>query len=220
MSKAVHQQLQSELQAFKEQLAEVKRVLQTDTAANRITGIQDIALPAATAPPANRSGDNSETPALATEFQALRKEFDALRAVIDGNYNPRSYATAGPHNQKGKRTRKKARVEDKQQQQGDTSAPTSTSTYTTTSSANPDPPVNRAKERVTGSRKIWGTLKSTTTAAVSSTLAKLTSVQSETQVQVKRKYKLSDKKTVRWWFVVRGTEEVLTKIENEWERVS
>ena len=58
------------------------------------------------------------------------------------------------------------------------------------------------------------------TAAVSSTLTKLTSVQSETQVQVKRKYKLSDKKTVRWWFVVRGTEEVLTKIENEWERVS
>ena len=105
--------------------------------------------------------------------------------------------------------------------QGVTSAPTSTSsTSTTTSSANPDPPVNRAKERVTGSRKIWGTLKSTTTAAVSSTLAKLTSVQSETQVQVKRKYKLSDKKTVRWWFVVRGTEEVLTKIKNEWERVS
>ena len=192
----------------------------TDTAADRITGIQDIALPAATAPPANRSGDNSETPALATEFQALRKEFDALRAVIDGNYNPRSYAqvTAGLHSQRGKRTRKKAQVEDKQQQQGVTFA--STSTSTTTSSANPDPPVNRAKERVIGSRKIWGTLKSTTTAAVSSTLAKLTSVQPETQVQVKRKYKLSDKKTVRWWFVVRGTEEVLTKIENEWERVS
>ena len=103
--------------------------------------------------------------------------------------------------------------------QGVTFASTS-STSTTTSSANPDPQVNRAKERVIGSRKIWGTLKSTTTAAVSSTLAKLTSVQPETQVQVKRKYKLSDKKTVRWWFVVRGTEEVLTKIENEWERVS
>ena len=177
-------------------------------------------MPAATAPLANRC-DNSETPTFATEFQALRKEFDALRAVIDGNYNPRSYAqvTAGLHSQRGKRTRKKAQVEDKQQQQGVTSASTS-STSTTTSSANPDPPVNRAKERVIGSRKIWGTLKSTTTAAVSSTLAKLTSVQPETQVQVKRKYKLSDKKTVRWWFVVRGTEEVLTKIENEWERVS
>ena len=217
LSKAVHQQLQSELQALKEQLTEVKRVLQTDTAADRITGIQDIALPAATAPLANRC-DNSETPALATEFQALRKEFDALRAVIDGNYNPRSYAqvTAGLHSQRGKRNRKKAQVEDKQ---GVTFASTS-STSTTTSSANPDPQVNRAKERVIGSRKIWGTLKSTTTAAVSSTLAKLTSVQPETQVQVKRKYKLSDKKTVRWWFVVRGTEEVLTKIENEWERVS
>ena len=194
LSKAVHQQLQSDLQALKEQLAEVKQVLQTDTAANRITGTQDIVLPAATAPPANRSGDNSETPALATEFQALRKEFDALRAVIDGNYNPRSYATAGLHNQRGKRIRKKAQVEDKQPQQGVTSAPTSTSSTstTTTSSANPDPPVIRAKKRVIGSRKIWGTLKSTTTAAVSSTLAKLTSVQSETQVQVKRKYKLSD----------------------------
>ena len=115
LSKAVHQQLQSELQALKEQLTEVKRVLQTDTAADRITGIQDIALPAATAPLANRC-DNSETPALATEFQALRKEFDALRAVIDGNYNPRSYAqvTAGLHSQRGKRNRKKAQVEDKQ----------------------------------------------------------------------------------------------------------
>ena len=96
----------------------MKRVLQTDTAGDRTTGIQDIALPAATAPPANRSGDNSETPALATEFQALRKEFDALRAVIDGNYNPCSYAqvTAGLHSQRGKRNRKKAQVEDKQQQ--------------------------------------------------------------------------------------------------------
>ena len=179
-------------------------------------------MPAATAPLANRC-DNSETPTFATEFQALRKEFDALRAVIDGNYNPRSYAqvTAGLHSQRRKRNRKKAQVEGKQQQQGVTFASTSTSsTSTTTSSANPDQPVNRAKERVIGSRKIWGTLKSTTTAAVSSTLAKLTSVQPETQVQVKRKYKLSDKKTVRWWFVVRGTEEVLTKIENEWERVS
>ena len=51
LSKAVHQQLQSELQALKEQLTEVKRVLQTDT--------------------------------------------------------------AGPHSQRGKRTRKKAQVEDK-----------------------------------------------------------------------------------------------------------
>ena len=90
LSKAVHQQLQSELQALKEQLTEVKRVLQTDSAADRITGIQDLAMPAATAPLANLC-DNSETPALATEFQALRKEFDALRAVIDGSYNPRSY---------------------------------------------------------------------------------------------------------------------------------
>ena len=63
-------------------------------------------MPAATTPPANQCGDNSETPALATEFQALRKEFDALRAGIDSNYNPRSYATAGLHNQRGKKTRK------------------------------------------------------------------------------------------------------------------
>jgi len=42
----------------------------------------------------------------------------------------------------------------------------------------------------------------------------------ESQVQVKCKYKLGNKKIVRWWFVLRGYEEVLCKVDSEWEKVS
>lgn len=63
-----------------------------------------------------------------------------------------------------------------------------------------------------------GTFKSIPPTAVSSTLAKLTSL-SESQVQVKRKYKLGNK-IVHWWFVLRGDEEMLCKVDSEWEKVS
>lgn len=84
-----------------------------------------------------------------------------------------------------------------------------------TSSAKRD----RPKERVEGSGKVWGTRKSTSAITLSSTLDKLTSV-SKSEVQVKRKYKQSNKKTVRWWFVVKGNEKVLCKLDSEWEKVS
>ena len=71
-----------------------------------------------------------------------------------------------------------------------------------------------------GARKIWGTLRTTTSNAVSSTLSKLTS--KGNQVQVKRKYKSiqNTNKTARWWFVLRGSEDMLQEIENEWDHVS
>ena len=78
----------------------------------------------------------------------------------------------------------------------------------------------RPKERVVGARKIWGTLRTTTSNAVSSTLSKLTS--KGNQVQVKRKFKSiqNTNKTVRWWFVIRGSEDMLQDIDSEWDHVS
>ena len=75
-------------------------------------------------------------------------------------------------------------------------------------------------KRVVGARKIWGTLRTTTSNAVSSTLSKLTS--KGNQVQVKRKFKSiqNTNKTVRWWFVIRGSEDMLQEIESEWDHVS
>ena len=60
-------------------------------------------------------------------------------------------------------------------------------------------------------RKIWGTLKSTTVMGVTNTLKVLGKVPFGA-VTIKRVYKTAisySKRIVRWWFVVRGDEEVL-----------
>ena len=66
-----------------------------------------------------------------------------------------------------------------------------------------------------GVRRIWGTLKSASITAVSSTLNKLTTLGS--QLTVKKKVKPGGK---HWWFLIKGTEEVLKNLEEEWVRVS
>ena len=76
----------------------------------------------------------------------------------------------------------------------------------------------RLKEKIDGSRKIWGTLKSATDTTVKATLVKLTTI-ANGEFETKRKYKeLSGK--VKWWFVLKGSEEVMEKFDNEWEKVS
>ena len=76
----------------------------------------------------------------------------------------------------------------------------------------------RPKEKIDGSRKIWGTLKSATDTTVKATLVKLTTI-ANGEFETKRKYKeLSGK--VKWWFVLKGSEEVMEKFDNEWEKVS
>jgi len=68
--------------------------------------------------------------------------------------------------------------------------------------------------------KIWGTMRETPASAVTTTLAKLTSVSSE-QIQVRRKFKSINGNInhIRWWFVLRGDEDVLSTLESEWEQV-
>ena len=75
----------------------------------------------------------------------------------------------------------------------------------------------RERIPVTGVRRIWGTLRNTTPAAVSSALNKLTT--SGNQLAVKKKFSDISGRS-RWWFLVKGREEVLTKLQEEWEKVS
>ena len=80
----------------------------------------------------------------------------------------------------------------------------------------------REKESVPGSRKLWGTLRATTATVVSSTIGKLTTVGK--LVEVKRKYKSqpngsTNNRNTKWWFILRGSEDVLKELEGEWERV-
>ena len=75
---------------------------------------------------------------------------------------------------------------------------------------------------VKGARKFWGTLKSTTVTGVTNTLKVLEKVPLGA-VTIKRKYKTArsdSKRIVRWWFVVRGYEEVLEQLENDWNSIS
>ncbi len=74
---------------------------------------------------------------------------------------------------------------------------------------------------ITGARKIWGTLKATTTAGVANALKVLAKVPPNT-ISIKRKYKTANgdsKRFTRWWFVVRGDEKVLEQLQADWEAV-
>ena len=82
-------------------------------------------------------------------------------------------------------------------------------------------PSSKRRMQISGARRIWGTLKTTTCAAVSSSLKRLISFSD--QIKVKRKYKTArDNHAVakKWWFILRGSEECLQQLENEWEPVA
>ena len=75
---------------------------------------------------------------------------------------------------------------------------------------------------VKGARKVWGTLRSTTTHAVENTLRTLTNINAKGLV-VKRKFKTARNdsgRVVKWWFVVRGEESVLEQLQKEWPTIS
>lgn len=77
--------------------------------------------------------------------------------------------------------------------------------------------IQKAKQRVSGARRIWGTHWSCTAKAVNSAIAKLCGI---TPNSVKRKFiKNTAGKTTRWWFVIHDTEEVLTSLENKWDQL-
>ena len=77
---------------------------------------------------------------------------------------------------------------------------------------------NTQKTKVSGVRRIWGTLKSTTAFTVSSTLKKLSTLGNK--LALRRKYKTNEGSVrTQWWFVVKGSETDLEELEKEWDRV-
>ena len=73
-----------------------------------------------------------------------------------------------------------------------------------------------AGEKIPGMRKVWGSMRSCSVQSMASTIAKLCPTMVE-KLQVRRKYKTSrDGKISRWWFLIRGEEQVLTELEEKW----
>ena len=173
---------------------------------NELRDLRTLASFVAAAPP------NSETSAEPQpnndELRSLKEYLDQLKEVMSKSYaevTTRGHPSADTksHRRLGKGRHNQARSQRDEN-----------------SSGKDYPHPTTSKERVVGARKIWGTLKTTTSNAVSSTISKLTS--KGNQVQVKRKYKSiqNTNKTVCWWFVLRGGEDMLQEIESEWDHVS
>ena len=78
-------------------------------------------------------------------------------------------------------------------------------------------PVNSWK-RVSGARKVWGTLKTCSVATVKSAISRFCN---NSTVKIKRKFKANGAGgQSHWWFVLHDTEEALVSLESNWERLA
>ena len=74
------------------------------------------------------------------------------------------------------------------------------------------------KEKVAGVRRVWKTMRSATSFTISSTLKKLTSVGNKLMIRRKsRPGSASGKST--YWFIIKSNEDVLQKLDEEWDQV-
>jgi len=64
---------------------------------------------------------------------------------------------------------------------------------------------------------VWGTLKSTTTYAITNAIKRLSSGTLAENLTIRRKYKATQEGIIKkWWFVVRGDISNLELLEEEW----
>ena len=82
--------------------------------------------------------------------------------------------------------------------------------------------VNKQRPRVPveGARKVWGTLRSATCHTVANAIQTVMNIPTS-DLKIKRKFKTSpkDKKIKIWWFVVRGDETTLDKLDKSWQQL-
>ena len=79
------------------------------------------------------------------------------------------------------------------------------------------PNLNSEKVMVSGARRVWGTMKETTTAAVKNTIRRLSGC--EMELKVRRKTKELSNNRYLWWFVLHDDEERLQMLETAWGKV-
>lgn len=78
--------------------------------------------------------------------------------------------------------------------------------------------VGQQKTKVEGTRRVWGTLREATVGSVKMALNKVLTLEDSDGLSVHRKYKRgAHGQKARWWFVLHGSESMLTSIEQKWE---
>lgn len=77
-----------------------------------------------------------------------------------------------------------------------------------------------AREVVSGVRRVWGTVRSSSHVCVKNTITMLAGVENVESIQVKRKYKSTSLGKAKWWYVIHAEEDtVLKPLEANWERI-
>ena len=84
------------------------------------------------------------------------------------------------------------------------------STSTSTSSQQP-------RIKVEGARRIWGTLKNTTTKSIENAISRLCKIDG---LNIKRKLRRNHSGKSSWWFIIHAPESVLCDLDNKWDGVN
>ena len=80
--------------------------------------------------------------------------------------------------------------------------------------------VHKQKIKISGLRKVWGSMRSCTANAMAKTISSLCPTMAN-KIQVRRKYKITSSGQVGlWWFLIRGDEEVLLELDKIWSTVA
>ena len=136
---------------------------------------------------------------------------------------------------KGSSNKKSVKVENKKSGNVETGKPSSKKKTTAgDATQKQDPPSHgkqsrdkdrnppRTRIQVEGKRKVWGTMKTCSIAAVKSAISTLTNVPSD-ELSIRRKYKIATtnaERVVKWWFVIGGEERVIAQLQEQWPTVN
>ena len=159
---------------------------------------------------------------LKAEIRELRSTVQELSNKVEASESKEveneSIATWSKVVRRGKRKKKSSQQEQVQV------APTTANAHTTESQARATgliPKTRRKFITVPGSRRIWGTMKNTTCAAIQNAVRRFTPGIPNQRLSFKRKYKSANDGTVtKWWFVVRGEESLLADLDNQWNTIT
>ena len=81
-----------------------------------------------------------------------------------------------------------------------------------------EPSVSTNKIKVVGARRIWGTLKSSSTKIVKSVILRVSKIEGELRIKRKDKENPTTGRP-KWWYVVHGSESTLMELEAKWDQV-
>lgn len=141
---------------------------------------------------------------LNSEIEMLKTELAELKSVLQrGQIYRSTYNKLHPSCSKATKSKNK-NGKHWQRQKRDSRWPAMTFTF--------KPWNPRPKVEIEGSRKVWGTMTSATETTVKTTLSKPTSI-------TERKYKETHSGKVKWWFILKGSEDVMKRFESKWAKV-